>query len=76
VVLCSKQYEYSVYATAIRESMTVYVAYYGYNYEGGSIVGVFESEIDAFDALEGEDTRADYSGVWEMEIGEKRVKGL
>jgi len=58
------------------ESMKVYIAYYGYDYEAGSVVGVFESKMEAFDALEGEDTRADYSGVWEMKLGEKRVKGL
>ena len=52
-------------------SEKVYVAYYGYNYEGSTLVGVFETE-QAAEARLGrlKPYYGDYTKVKEVEIGE------
>jgi len=50
-------------------SETVYLALYGYDYEGGELIGVYSTKAKAESALRDNVSRfADHSGVREVEI--------
>jgi len=58
-------------------SETVYLAYYGYNYEGGEVIGVYSTRDKAENALEANTSRfADFFDVKEVAIDTEAKIGI